>query len=446
MPIEGKLDATRISITTDFHTSILKPGYKKTEDAIEVVYTPQAVFRVRAVTRCTGAIAGHGDAILTAQFSPESSSRLATGSGDGTARIWDCDTETPMHTLKGHKSWVLSVSWAPDAQFIATGSMDNTVRVWDPKTGKALGDAMKGHTKWITAISWEPYHLRKDDTARFASSSKDCTIRVWDAKLRRVVFTMSGHAQSVTCVKWGGLGKVYSASHDKTIKVWSGDDGRLLHTLSAHAHWVNHLALSTDFVLRTGYFDPRQKTPQTDEEKRERAKERFTKAATRDGVVVERLVSASDDFTMYLWEPQNGTKPVARLLGHQKLVNHVSFSPDGALIASASFDNHVKLWNAYDGKFISTLRGHVAPVYQCAFSADSRLLVSSSKDTTLKVWDVRKSKIHIDLPGHQDEVYAVDWAPDGQRVGSGGKDKVCDLPVFMWGLANTRQAVRLWRH
>jgi ribosome assembly protein 4 len=42
----------------------------------------------------------------------------------------------------------------------------------------------------------------------------------------------------------------------------------------------------------------------------------------------------------------------------------VTFSPDGRLIASASFDNHVKLWNARDGKFIFSLRGHVAPVYQ----------------------------------------------------------------------------------
>jgi WD40 repeat protein len=43
---------------------------------------------------------------------------------------------------------------------------------------------------------------------------------------------------------------------------------------------------------------------------------------------------------MYLWDPtNNGTKPVARLLGHQNKVNHVQFSPDGTLIASAGWDN-----------------------------------------------------------------------------------------------------------
>jgi ribosome assembly protein 4 len=133
---------------------------------------------------------------------------------------------------------------------------------------------------------------------------------------------------------------------DKTVKVWNVADGTLKHTLAAHAHWVNHLALSTEFVLRTGYFDHTKDVPKTDEEKKIKSKERFDKAATRQGKLVERLVSASDDFTMYLWDPEEGTKPVARLLGHQKQVNYVTFSPDGGLIASSGWDNHTKIWSA----------------------------------------------------------------------------------------------------
>ena len=106
------------------------------------------------VSRCSSSIPGHGQAILATQFSPSSSSRLVTGSGDNTARIWDCLTGTPYKTLKGHTSWVLVVSWDPTDSTIATGSMDNTVRLWDPKTGEALGNAMKGHTKWVNSLSW----------------------------------------------------------------------------------------------------------------------------------------------------------------------------------------------------------------------------------------------------------------------------------------------------
>lgn len=207
-------------------------------------------------------------------------------------------------------------------------------------------------------------------------------------------------------MKWGGTGFIYTASQDKTIKVWDSS-GTLKHTLASHSHWVNHLALSTDFVLRTAYHDHTKQIPQTEEEKRSKAKQRFDKAATIGGQVVERLCSASDDCTLYLWEPLRSTKPVTRMTGHQKQVNHVVFSPDGAYIASCGFDNHVKLWNARDGSFLFSLRGHVAAVYMAAFSADSRLVVSASKDTTLKVWDVKKGALKEDLPGHRDEVYAV---------------------------------------
>ena len=308
--------------------------------------------------------------------------------------------------------------------------MDNTVRLWNPTTGQAIGTPMKGHSKWVRSLSWEPYHTQIPGQPRLASASKDSTVRIWDTITRRIEHVLSGHKGSISCVRWGGIGRIYTSSQDKTIKIWDSRKGTLIQTLTAHAHWVNHLALSTDFVLRTAYHDHTGKIPPTDEEKMVKAKSRFDTAATINNETVERLISASDDCTMYLWEPATSTKPITRLLGHQKQVNHVTFSPNGQLIASSAFDNHVKLWSASDGRFLFSLRGHVGPVYMSSFSADSRLLVSCSKDTTLKVWDCANGKLKEDLPGHTDEVYAVDWSPDGERVGSGGRDK----------------AVKIWRN
>lgn len=408
-------------------------GTATTELQLDIPCRAEAVFKVKPVTRCSASVSGHGASILATAFSPATSSRLATGGGDNTARIFDCDTGTPLHTLRAHTGWVLAVAWSPDGGILATGSMDNTVRLWDPVKGtQLLGGPLKGHTKWVSSIAWEPYHIREAGRPRLASGSKDFTIRVWDAATGATDMALTGHKECVTCVRWGGSGWIYSASRDRTVKVWDATKGTLVHNLTAHAHWVNHLALSTEFALRTGFFDhkgARGDVPATTEAKREKARQRYAAALAGSGGV-ERLITASDDCTMYLWEPSASTKPRQRLVGHQKQINHVTFSADGALLASAGFDNHVKLWRARDGQFLHTLRGHVGPVYQCSFSPDSRLLVSGSKDTTLKAWDVRTGALAENLPGHQDEVFAVDWAPDGERVGSGGQDK----------------AVRIWRH
>lgn len=108
------------------------------ESLLKVVYQPQAIFRVRPVTRCSGSIPGHEAAILCLHFSPNGKG-LCSGSGDCTVRFWHLGTQTPLHTCKGHKAWVLSVVWSPDACLVASGDKDGAIWIWDPKTGKALG-------------------------------------------------------------------------------------------------------------------------------------------------------------------------------------------------------------------------------------------------------------------------------------------------------------------
>uniref|UniRef100_A0A8C8X308 Notchless protein homolog 1 n=1 Tax=Panthera leo TaxID=9689 RepID=A0A8C8X308_PANLE len=354
----------------------------ETEKVLDIIYQPQAIFRVRAVTRCTSSLEGHSEAVI-------------------------------------------SVAFSPTGKYLASGSGDTTILLWDPSTGKQVGRPLAGHSKWITGLSWEPLHVNPE--CRYvASSSKDGSVRVWDTTVGRCERILTGHTQSVTCLRWGGDGLLYSASQDRTIKVWRAHDGVLCRTLQGHGHWVNTMALSTDYALRTGAFEPAEASVNAQDlrgslqELKERALSRYSLVR---GQGPERLVSGSDDFTLFLWSPAEDKKPLARMTGHQALINQVLFSPDSRIIASASFDKSIKLWDGRTGRYLASLRGHVAAVYQIAWSADSRLLVSGSSDSTLKVWDVKGQKLAADLPGHADEVYAVDWSPDGQRVASGGKDK-----------------------
>ena len=111
----------------------------------------------------------------------------------------------------------------------------------------------------MTSISFEPLHLDPLCT-RFATASKDHTTKIWNAATYQCEATICGHSDSVECVRWGGAGLLYTASRDRTIKVWSVDGhGRSLHklvrTLAGHAHRINSLALSCDYVLRTGSYE-----------------------------------------------------------------------------------------------------------------------------------------------------------------------------------------------
>lgn len=306
------------------------------ETTVTLTAEPQAVFKVQAVTRMSNKIPGHGQAILAAQFSPATSTRLATGSGDNTVRIWNTETGTPHKTLSGHTGWTLCVAWSPCGTMLASGSMDKTVRIWDPVKGVAQGGALTGFQKWVTSIAWQPYHLWRDGTARLAASSKDCTVRIYTVNTGRTEHVLSGHKSSVSRVCWGGTDLIYTASHDKTIRIWNAEKGTLVSTLTGHAHWVNHLALSTETALRTAFFD-HTPVPDTEEGKKAKAKERFEKAAKVQGKISERLCSASDDFVLILWDPAQGTKPVARMQGHQKQVNHVSISSPYCTAAAANF-------------------------------------------------------------------------------------------------------------
>ncbi|XP_059829561.1 notchless protein homolog 1 [Hypanus sabinus] len=434
LPKEDPLPLAFYVNETEIVTSLektLQEQQVETEKIIDIIYQPQAVFRVRAVTRCTSSLEGHTEAVISVAFSP-SGKYLASGSGDTTVRFWDLSTETPQFTAKGHKHWVLSIAWSPDGKRLASGCKNSQIFLWDSSTGKQIGKVLTGHSKWITYLCWEPLHVNPQ-CRYLASSSKDCSIRIWDTLLGRCDKILTGHTQSVTCVKWGGDGLLYSSSQDRTIKVWRAEDGVMCRTLQGHAHWVNTMALSTDYVLRTGAFEPAEATivprdaNDSLEELKHKALQRYEQ--TR-GQGHERLVSGSDDFTLFLWKPAEDKKPLARMTGHQALINEVCFSPDTRLIASASFDKSVKLWDGRTGKYLASLRGHVSAVYQIAWSADSRLLASGSSDSTLKVWDVKAQKLSVDLPGHADEVFAVDWSPDGQRVASGGKDKV--LRIWRW--------------
>jgi WD40 repeat protein len=133
-----------------------------------------------------------------------------------------------------------------------------------------------------------------------------------------------------------------------------------------------------------------------------------------------------------------GRSPSRKVLsGHFDRILTAALSPDGAMVATASADSTIRLWEAATGKSLTVLRGHEGDVTGLAFSADGRMLASRGADDTLRLWRVIAGRVLRDAT---DVVYDARFSPDGRWVATGGKDGVARLYDMTTGRPRTLAA------
>ncbi|MBI4601196.1 MAG: PQQ-binding-like beta-propeller repeat protein [Planctomycetes bacterium] len=153
------------------------------------------------------------------------------------------------------------------------------------------------------------------------------------------------------------------------------------------------------------------------------------------------LASASDDGTVRLWDPVV-RKETARLSGHLGPVRSVAFSPDGARLVSGSADGTLRLWDPGTGKELKSFQGHAAAVRSVAFSPDGARIASGSFDRTVRLWRASTGEELSRMEGHEAIVNAIAFSPDGRRIASAAFDgtiRLCELP-------GGREAARIRGH
>ncbi|MSU21689.1 MAG: hypothetical protein EXS30_09875 [Pedosphaera sp.] len=114
--------------------------------------------------------------------------------------------------------------------------------------------------------------------------------------------------------------------------------------------------------------------------------------------------------------------PKATWTAHNDTVLDLKVSSDGKLLATASVDKLVKLWELSTGKEIARLEGHSGHVLALAFKPDGSLLASGSADKEIKVWDIKTKEQKITIGRHPGGVNDLAWTSDGKKIVSGCED------------------------
>ncbi|MDE0089708.1 MAG: cohesin domain-containing protein [Candidatus Poribacteria bacterium] len=138
------------------------------------------------------------------------------------------------------------------------------------------------------------------------------------------------------------------------------------------------------------------------------------------------LASASHDRTIRIWDVATGVHK-HKLTGHNAYIYSVAFSPDGKTLASGSENGKIRLWDATTGQYRVTLEGHRSAVRSVAFSPDGKTLASGSSDTTIRLWNAITGSYKVTLEGHYREVNSVAFSPDGKTLASGS-----DQTIRLW--------------
>jgi WD40 repeat protein len=241
---------------------------------------------------------------LTVAFSPDGK-RLASGSRDGSICIWDTETrELVREPLKGNAGWVRSVAFSPDGQsLISYSDGGKEARIWDldkPEDWHSVARKDRRACKLKVA-------LFSPDGKTILTGSNEGQIFIGDRESLSTEETLNdGHQDAIRSIAFSPSGLLLATTgDDKALCIWDLESRKLL-------------------------------------KKKARAHESPGNSVCWAETVI---VTASDDMTMRLWDPDTLEQKGASLVGHGGAVHSVVITPNGKNIISASRDGTIRIWD-----------------------------------------------------------------------------------------------------
>ena len=154
-------------------------------------------------------------------------------------------------------------------------------------------------------------------------------------------------------------------------------------------------------------------------------------AYSPDGTI---LACATTDGRVILWDVAASLPIDTFVVFDGNTPNVVAYSPDGKMIAVGAA-RKVSIWGVATGKRRHFLSGHIDSIRSITYSPDSRTVASGGDDGTVRLWNASTGALRHTITGHTNEVNAVAYSPDGNTLAIGGKYSV--NPVSLWDAATS---------
>ncbi|HEX6553157.1 MAG TPA: NB-ARC domain-containing protein [Ktedonobacteraceae bacterium] len=376
-------------------------------------------------------------------FAPDGST-LASSGADALIQLLDAKSGTHLRTLTGHSGPVYALAWSPDGSLLASGGFDTHIRLWDFSEAQPDSDVrmLVGHSDWVFTLAFTP------DEGTLASGSWNGTVKWWDVESLRVRETHSGHTGRVWAMAFSPDGRsVASCEWDHTIWLWDVERSSYRAVLHGHSAGVHGLAFTPDSrSLLSGSDDGTFRVWEVESGQCVRilqgyAVSLYDVAWSPDGT---RLASAGSDLLVTIWESVGKTSPRV-LRGHRWSVYGVAWSPDGGFLASSGWDNAVRVWDTTTGAQLQILRDPDdidTSFYGVAWSPDGKFLASGSYQQGVQVWEVTTGTRRWVGRAQPTRIRRVAWSPDGKFLASGGEDG----SVCLWQASDGRLLQRFRGH
>lgn len=384
---------------------------------------------------------GHFSRITTARFAP-GQSLLLSGDARGRTILWNIESGEVVWNTRHHSGRITDCAYSPTGEVLYVASGDHTVSVVETATGTERKDSILKHASSVTSLAISPDGKRLLTVSLLDSDllNPGSTITLWD-------LSTSTPLQSYDSVEFAINDITFSQNGESAIVVTTENAVRVLDLTATTVEsatrrklldfqklgglvWSARFTNDGNSLITVGGSEAHIWDAVTLRQEMSFSPHGAVAAAdfSPDGT---KIATGSWDNSAKIWDAETGQAIRKLQGGHTGYINSIIFSPDGRFVLTGSDDATAKLWDVETGNVVRTFAGHRGRVRQAIFSPDGAQVLTVSNDRTAQLWDTRTAEpLGRPLAGHNWAILSAAFSPDGSRLITGSEDNT----AMLWNL------------